>query len=358
MDISDNDDKRDDDDAAGFGVFVYNKAQELSKFTPFRFVVTCSSMEDFTNLLNDPPKKELTDLLSKPVFTNAQTTSVVSNPEGNPEVLSYLSGASKVPFGTYVDVQATNFVMQEMFLGDVVHQESSTLVNTTHNSVTNPQQKSLQEKAKKLMAKAKQSKQKSNFKHINLVTTPSPTTADDLSEMDLKLKLLNKMCKKKSFESHDTHHKIYDLLYEFICLHQESLDAQDTGPSFKKGLTTIMILPMIVRGRKERKKRKDVGQPSSRSLKKNKAPMDSIQKYIPGEQPQDQEEEHEDHILRLSTVVVDKMIKELIKKDELTVTDLEGVGLEMLKRQYKNDVELECHVEQLKALSYEGSIVD
>ncbi|GJY16960.1 hypothetical protein Tco_0387382 [Tanacetum coccineum] len=71
MDISDNDDKRDDDDAAGFGVFVYNKSQELLKFTPFSLVVTCSSMEDFTNLLNDTPKKELTDLLSKPVFTDA-----------------------------------------------------------------------------------------------------------------------------------------------------------------------------------------------------------------------------------------------------------------------------------------------
>nr|GEX37274.1 hypothetical protein [Tanacetum cinerariifolium] len=44
-----------------------------------------------------------------------------------------------------------------------------------------------------------------------------------------------------------------------------------------------------------------------------------------------------------------KKIKELIKKDELTVADLEGVGLEILTRQYKNDVELEYHVEQLKA---------
>nr|GEZ28199.1 hypothetical protein [Tanacetum cinerariifolium] len=48
----------------------------------------------------------------------------------------------------------------------------------------------------------------------------------------------------------------------------------------------------------------------------------------------------EDHILGLSTVAVAKKIKELIKKDELTVADLEGVGLEMLRRQYKNDVEI------------------
>ncbi|GJZ92065.1 hypothetical protein Tco_0664130 [Tanacetum coccineum] len=103
--------------------------------------------------------------------------------------------------------------------------------------------------------------------------------------------------------------------------------------------------------------------------------MDSIQEDTHAEQPQDQKEERiqklpnarwftkksgsaeaakrkpnwfdmllksnidqvEDHILGLSTVTVAKKIKELIKKDELTVADLEGVGLEMLKRQYKND---------------------
>ncbi|GJT99544.1 hypothetical protein Tco_1109883 [Tanacetum coccineum] len=97
------------------------------------------------------------------------------------------------------------------------------------------------------------------------------------------------------------------------------------------------------------KRRKYVGEPSSRSSKKDKAPMDSIQDYIPTDQPQDQEEEH--CILGLSTVVVAKMIKELIKKDELTIANLECVGLKMLKIQYKNDVELEYHVKQLKQQS-------
>nr|GEZ20625.1 hypothetical protein [Tanacetum cinerariifolium] len=44
-----------------------------------------------------------------------------------------------------------------------------------------------------------------------------------------------------------------------------------------------------------------------------------------------------------------KEIKELIKKDELTIANLEGVGVEMLKSRYKNDVELEYHVDQIKA---------
>nr|GEW88355.1 hypothetical protein [Tanacetum cinerariifolium] len=51
----------------------------------------------------------------------------------------------------------------------------------------------------------------------------------------------------------------------------------------------------------------------------------------------------------LSTTLVAKKLKELIKKDNLTIVDLEGAGLKMLKRQYKKYVELEYHVDHLKA---------
>ncbi|GJX59471.1 hypothetical protein Tco_0290861 [Tanacetum coccineum] len=49
-------------------------------------------------------------------------------------------------------------------------------------------------------------------------------------------------------------------------------------------------------------------------------------------------------------MAIKKKLKELIQKDELTIADLEGSGLEKLKQQYKNDVELEYHVDQLKAV--------
>nr|GEU90699.1 retrotransposon protein, putative, Ty1-copia subclass [Tanacetum cinerariifolium] len=51
-------------------------------------------------------------------------------------------------------------------------------------------------------------------------------------------------------------------------------------------------------------------------------------------------DQDEDYILGLLTVTV-------AKKDELTIADLEGVGLEMLKRQYKNYVELEYHRDEV-----------
>ncbi|GJQ96000.1 hypothetical protein Tco_0007139 [Tanacetum coccineum] len=199
---------------------------------------------------------------------------------------------------------------------------------------------------------------------INLLTTPSSITTDDLSEMDLKLKLLNKMYRSKYFKSHDTHHKLYDLLYESIYHDQESLDAHDTEPSFKKRPHDHQDPPNDREGEKRKKRRKDTCEPSSRSSKKDKAPMDSIQEDIPKSGSVEAAkrkinwfdmllksniDQNEDCIIGLLTITVAKKIKELIKKDELTIADLEGVGLEMLKRQYKNDVKLEYHVQQLKA---------
>ncbi|GKA64393.1 copia protein [Tanacetum coccineum] len=54
------------------------------------------------------------------------------------------------------------------------------------------------------------------------------------------------------------------------------------------------------------------------------------------------------HILGPSTVAIAKKFKELIQNDELSIANLEGAGLEWLKVQYNNDVELEYHVSQLK----------
>ncbi|GJZ89813.1 hypothetical protein Tco_0661740 [Tanacetum coccineum] len=122
----------------------------------------------------------------------------------------------------------------------------------------------------------------------------------------------------------------------------------------------IRILPMIVR---VEKRRNDASKPSSRSSKKDKAPTDSIQDTFLLINPKTKKknyniDQNEDCILGLSTVIVDKKIKELIKKDELTIADLEGVGLRMLKRQYKNDVELEYHVEQYHVEVIEDMIPD
>ncbi|GJT25361.1 hypothetical protein Tco_0895298 [Tanacetum coccineum] len=137
-------------------------------------------------------------------------------------------------------------------------------------------------------------------------------------------------------------------------------------------------------GKIKKKRQKDVGEPSSKSSRRNRSPMVIVQDDTPAMQPLDKAynliqkhskpewflkksglakrrttwfdlflksdiDKDENHILRPSTIAIAKKFKELVPKDELTIADLEGVGLEWLKVQYKNDVELEYHVSQLKA---------
>ncbi|GKD52872.1 hypothetical protein Tco_1286259 [Tanacetum coccineum] len=106
-----NDKPKGDDDVVGFEVFMYNNSTESLKSTYLSPTVTCSSLDYIQNLLNETPTHELTDIMSHPVYTNAHTISVVNNPVGNPKIISYKSGEFEVPFGTHVDVQATNLVL-------------------------------------------------------------------------------------------------------------------------------------------------------------------------------------------------------------------------------------------------------
>ncbi|GJS05156.1 hypothetical protein Tco_0321664 [Tanacetum coccineum] len=69
---------------------------------------------------------------------------------------------------------------------------------------------------------------------INLFTTPSPTTTDDLSEMELKIKLYNKMYQNQSIDTHDIHQQLHNILFKSISLDQECLNAQDTESSLRK----------------------------------------------------------------------------------------------------------------------------
>nr|GEY35959.1 hypothetical protein [Tanacetum cinerariifolium] len=136
---------------------------------------------------------------------------------------------------------------------------------------------------------------------------------------------------------------------------QEILDAQETEPTLKKMPHDDQDPLNDCEGEKRRKRRRNASESSSKSSKKDKAPTDSTNDDIPVDQPQDKVEEliqnhpNSECILGLSTIMVAKKFKEIIKKEELTTADLEGVGFEMLKSCYKNDVELEYHVNQIKA---------
>ncbi|GJV63515.1 hypothetical protein Tco_1474343 [Tanacetum coccineum] len=114
MDLSD-DNPNEDDDAARYGVFMHNKSIATPNSTYLSPTATSSSLDYIQTLLDETRANELTDFMSHPVYTDTQTTLVVHNPEGNPELTSYILGASEVPLVTHVDVLATKTLLQEMF---------------------------------------------------------------------------------------------------------------------------------------------------------------------------------------------------------------------------------------------------
>ncbi|GJS63704.1 hypothetical protein Tco_0678268 [Tanacetum coccineum] len=118
--------------------------------------------------------------------------------------------------------------------------------------------------------------------------TQSSTSTDDLLEMDLKLKMLNRIHLNKSNDTHTTHQQLYDTLYESITLDQDALDAQAAQSSFHKRSHDNQDPPNNREGGNKKKRRKDVGEPSSRSSRRNRSPVVIVQDDTPAMQPLDQ----------------------------------------------------------------------
>ncbi|GJS13523.1 hypothetical protein Tco_0407995 [Tanacetum coccineum] len=226
----------------------------------------------------------------------------------------------------------------EMFLDDAAHHILSPLETITHKIPINLQPNSIQAKAKKLMQKAKKNMRKINFKktvahkfreydqklesltnfHVSkafekavqakvmkemkkllpthILTVVANYVRPRLNTSVLKIKLLNIIHLNKSNDTHTTHQQLYDTLYESITLDQEALDAQDAEPSFHK-----------------------------RIVKRRTTWLSDI-------------DQNKNHILGPSTVAIAKKLKAIIQKDKLTITDLEGAGLEKLKQYDEDDV--------------------
>ncbi|GJU00655.1 hypothetical protein Tco_1110993 [Tanacetum coccineum] len=429
MDLS-NDNPHGDDDATRYGVFMHNKSTATPNSAYLSPTVTSSSLDFIQTLLDETPVNELTDFMSHPVYIDAYTTSVVHNPEGNHELTSYISGnsldenahhipslpAKKIPYPITTpqpnSLQAkAKKLMQKAkknmrkinFKKAVAHkfreydQKLEALINF---NVSKAFEKAVQAKVmteiKKLLpthipdAIANYVKPRLNTyvlevmktNQINLFTQ-SFTSTYDLSEMDLKLKLLNRIHLNKSNDTHTTHQQLYDTLYESIILDQDALDAQAVQSSFHKRSHDNQDPPNNREGENKKKRRKDVGEPSSRSSRQNRSLVVIVQDDTPAMQPLDQADiliqkhskpewfpkksglakrrttwfdlflksdidKDENHILGPSTVAITKKFKELIQKDEFSIADLEGAELERLKVQYNNYVELEYHVSQLK----------
>ncbi|GJX28602.1 hypothetical protein Tco_0236681 [Tanacetum coccineum] len=160
---------------------------------------------------------------------------------------------------------------------------------------------------------------------ISLFTKPS-TSTDDLSDMDLKLKLMDIIHLNKT---HPTNQKLYDTLYDSILLDQDALDAQEAEPSIHKRSydhqdpsteDTPADQPQVQEDLYVQE-RPNAGwftkkSGSAYAAKRRTTWFDMLLKY--------DIDQNENHILGLSNVAIAKKLKELIQKDELTIADLKG----------------------------------
>ncbi|GJV78004.1 hypothetical protein Tco_1509588 [Tanacetum coccineum] len=116
------------------------------------------------------------------------------------------------------------------------------------------------------------------------------------------------------------------------------------------------------KGEIRKKRRKEADEPSLRSLKKNKAHVVPFQEDTLADQSKTKKKITFINVLMQGGLIRSRGSTEAAKKKTTWFdmlfkthqvrrayhTNLEGVGLEKLKKQYKNDVELEYHVDQLK----------
>nr|GEW30421.1 hypothetical protein [Tanacetum cinerariifolium] len=189
MDLSNDNLHRDGDDAR-YGVFMLNKSTATPNSTYFSLTVTSFSLDFNQTLLDETPTNKLKNFMSHPVYTDAQTTSVLHNQEGNPELTTYISRASEVPLGTHVDVLATKTFMQEMFRYENTHRIPSLPAKKIPYHTTTPQPSSLQAKAKKLMQKAKKNMRKFNFKEeVKLQKGSQRLKVQYKNDMELKYRI-------------------------------------------------------------------------------------------------------------------------------------------------------------------------
>nr|GEY95971.1 putative mitochondrial protein [Tanacetum cinerariifolium] len=143
----------------------------------------------------------------------------------------------------------------------------------------------------------------------------------------------------ESNTTHPTNQKLYDTLYESIILDQKVLDAQNIKPSFHKQSHNHQDPLTDHEGEKKKKRQKDASQSSTRSLRKDKAPMilgsaDAAKRRTTWFDLllKSDIDQNENHILKPSTMAIVKKLKELIQKDELTILDLEAATLEKFKQ--------------------------
>ncbi|GKB36734.1 hypothetical protein Tco_0881676, partial [Tanacetum coccineum] len=259
-----------DDDVAGYEVFMHNNSTATPNATYLSLTVT--SVLATKTLLQEMFPDKNTHHLSSPPATK------MSYPITYPQPSSLQAKAKKLMRKAKQNMRKINFkkVVTQKF-----REYDQKLEALTNFNVFEAFEKAVQAKVltemKKLLpnhipkAVANYVRPRINTSVLNVMKnnqinlfTQSSNSNDNLSEMDLKLKLLNRIHLNKLNETHTTHQQLYDTLYESITLDQDALNTQDAEPSFH-----------------------------NRSSRRNKSPVIHAQVETPAIQPLDQEDEYD-----------------------------------------------------------------
>ncbi|GJT88419.1 hypothetical protein Tco_1070136 [Tanacetum coccineum] len=267
---------------------MYNKTTQTPNSSYLSPMITRSSLVFIQTLLDETPTNELTNFMSHPVYTDAQTTSVVHNPEGNPKLTSYISGASEVPFGTHVDVLATKTLLQDMFPNEADHHKSSPPANITYLPIKTPQPiaQKFRDYDQKLEAlinfnifeafeKAVQARVLTEIK--KLLPTHIPKAVANYVRPRLNTSVLEVMQNNQISLFTMPSTSVDDLSY--MDLKKHSMLKKLNHP-FLKDLTIIMILLIIVRGRKRRKDERMLVNRLLKPQEKTKLPWFKLKKTL------------------------------------------------------------------------------
>ncbi|GKD07202.1 hypothetical protein Tco_1186887 [Tanacetum coccineum] len=182
-----------------------------------------------------------------------------------------------------MDVQATNIVLQEMFLDEAAHHISSppAIQNTFLSKIPN---------------------QVVHAKVLTEMKKLLPTHVPKVLANYVKPRLNNSVLEVAQ------NNQI------------KALDAQEAKPSFHKRTHDHQDTPTNHKGDKRKKRQKDVGwftkKSGSTNAMKRTTWFDFLLKL--------NIDQNENHILRPSIMAIEKKLKELIQKDEITIADHEG----------------------------------
>ncbi|GJR10377.1 hypothetical protein Tco_0793029 [Tanacetum coccineum] len=225
--------------------------------------------------------------------------------------------------------------------------------------------------------------------HLKKVLSKSIPDFDSLKEYDQKNKLMSLMIKSKSFKTHPTHQKLYDVLMDSLLVDEDDMDKQyEVQPTQKKRHHNDEDPPKDDdKDTKKRRKntdassKKDKDQAESSKENKDTFEPSKTKKVVDAEESiqdaavdaeeltQDVGAPNQDKSKWFKQDVVERTktpdtcwFKEpnvydapkqnwfnemnCLQKDKLTKADLEGPAFTLLKGNFKNNIELEYNLEQ------------